>query len=107
VSRKTPSLTRGRSISIGPDIVAIFCGRSYPSRCATGHLGPLVASAAEELGQLVLQRLLDDQPSTEPTDLLDRISKLAGISDQRVEVVAQPVARDYSRTHLGVPPALS
>jgi hypothetical protein len=70
-------------------------------------LRPLIAGAAEELAQLILERLLDDQPGTKPTDLLDRITKLAGTSDQRIELVAQPLARDYSRTHPGVPPASS
>ena len=46
-------------------------------------LGALVAGAAEELGQLVLERLLDDQPGAKPTDLLDRIRQLTGITDQR------------------------
>jgi hypothetical protein len=71
------------------------------------RLGPLVPLPAEELGQLLLQRLLNDQPRAEPTNLLDRIRKHAGASDQRVELVAQPPARGYSRSHLGVPPALS
>jgi hypothetical protein len=101
------SLTLGRSISIGPDVVAIFCGRSYPVAMRDRRLRPLVAGAAEELAQLVLERLLDDQPGAQPTDLLDRITKLARTSDQRVELMAQPLARDYSRTHLGVPPASS
>jgi len=43
-----------------------------------GRLGPLIAGEAVELGQLVLERLLDDQPGAEPTDLLDRIYELAG-----------------------------
>jgi hypothetical protein len=69
--------------------------------------GPLIPLAAKELGQLILQRLLDDQPRAKPTDLLDRIGELAGIHDQCIKLVAQPLARDYSRTHLGVPPASS
>src|SRR5579875_1095926 len=67
--------------------------------------GPLIASATEELRQLILERLLDDQPRAEPTDLLDRIPKLASVPDQRIELLAQPLARGYSRSHLGVPPA--
>src|SRR5437588_8748927 len=59
------------------------------------RLRPLVAGAAEELGQLVLERLLDDQPGTEPTDLLDRITKPAATSDPRVELKAQPLTQHY------------
>ena len=42
------------------------------------------------------------QPGAEPTNLLDRIRQLAGSTDQRVELMAPPLARGHSRTNLGV-----
>jgi hypothetical protein len=36
-------------------------------------LAALIAPAAEELGDLVLQRLLQDQPGSQPPDRLDRV----------------------------------
>jgi len=63
----------------------------------------LVALAAEELGQLLLERLLQDQPGAEAADRLDRIVLVAGAGDDLLELAAQPLARDYAR-HQGVPP---
>src|SRR5439155_9718416 len=62
-----------------------------------------VALPAEELRQLLLERLLQDQPSTEPADRLDRIILIANTGNNIGELAAQPLTRDYAR-HQGVPP---
>jgi hypothetical protein len=64
---------------------------------------PLVALPPQELGQLLLERLLQDQPRTEPADRLDRIILVANTGNKIMELAAQPLARDYAR-HQGVPP---
>src|SRR5262249_9314062 len=63
----------------------------------------LVALAAKELAQLLLERLLQDQPRAEPADRLDRIELVTGTSHDLVELAAQPLTRGYAR-HPGVPP---
>src|SRR5205814_8888697 len=74
--------TRGRRDLLRPLI---------PIAMRDRRLAPLVAGAAQKLGQLILQRLLEDQPRTEPADLLDRIGKLTGIGDHGVQLVTQPL----------------
>ncbi len=64
---------------------------------------PLVALPPEELAQLLLERLLQDQPRAETTNRFDRIVLLADTGDDLVELAAQPLARDYAR-HQRVPP---
>jgi hypothetical protein len=67
--------------------------------------GALITAAAEKLCDLVLQRLLQNQPGTEAPDRLDRII-LAGHSGQHlIQLVAKPLARGYL-LHAGVPPSL-
>jgi hypothetical protein len=68
-----------------------------------GLAATLVTLAAEEVGQLLLQRLLQDQPRAEPADRLDRVQLLAGTTDHVFELTAQPLTRGYAR-HPGVPP---
>jgi len=63
----------------------------------------LVALATEEVGQLFLERLLQDQPGAEAADRLDRIVFVACTGDDLLELAAQPLTRDYAR-HQGVPP---
>jgi hypothetical protein len=63
----------------------------------------LVALPTEKLGQLLLERLLQDQPRTQPADRLDRIILLADTGNDLLELAAQPLTRDYAR-HQGVPP---
>src|SRR5664280_691863 len=66
--------------------------------------GTLIAPPTEELCDLVLQRLLQDQPCSQPADRLDRIL-LAGDSGQHlIQLVAKPLARGYL-LHAGVPPS--
>lgn len=63
----------------------------------------LVPLPAEELAQLLLQRLLQDQPRAKPADRLNRILLVANTGNQIVELAAQPLTRGYAR-HQGVPP---
>jgi hypothetical protein len=68
-------------------------------------LGTLISSTAEELGDLVLQRLLRDQPRSQAANCLDPVV-LAGHTGQRViQFRAKPLARGYL-LHAGVPPSL-
>ena len=64
-----------------------------------------VALAAQELGHLVLEGLLQDQPRPNARDRLDRIVVLTDAGQNLIELAAQPLARDYLR-HAGVPPML-
>src|SRR5215210_3703449 len=64
-----------------------------------------IALAAEELGHLVFERLLHDQPRAGARDRLDRIVALGDAVQNLIELAAQPLARDYLR-HAGVPPML-
>jgi hypothetical protein len=75
---------------------------------AVGHrlLGALIAPPTEDLADLVLQRLLQDQPSAEPADRLDRIDVLADPFQRLIKLPAKPLAGGYSR-HAGVPPSAS
>src|SRR3954451_25101460 len=68
-------------------------------------VGARVALAAEELGQLVLERLLHDQPRAQARDRFDRIIVLCDTGQHLIELAAQPLTRDYLR-HAGVPPML-
>ena len=86
-------------------------GRHHPPRLiavAVAHrlLGALIAHAAEELGHLVLERLLQDQPRAQPTDPLERIGLAVDAGQHLIELAAKPLARGYSR-HAGVPPSAS
>ena len=56
-----------------------------------------MATAAEELGHLLLQRLLQDQPRSQPADQLHRILLCADASQRVTELGAKPLARGYSR----------
>jgi hypothetical protein len=69
-------------------------------------IGALVAIPADERGDLVLQRLLQDQPRAKPRDRLDRVLFLGDAVQDIVKLAAQPVARDYL-LHAGVPPSAS
>ena len=69
-------------------------------------LGSLIADTAEELGHLVLERLLQDQPRAQPPDPLDRIGLAVDAGQHIIELAAKPLARGYSR-HAGVPPSAS
>jgi hypothetical protein len=40
---------------------------------ADGFLAALISSAAQEVADLILERLLKDQPRSQPTDRLNRI----------------------------------
>ena len=63
----------------------------------------LVALPAEELAQLLLERLLQDQSRAETTNRLDRIILVANTGNDLVQLATQPLTRDYAR-HPGVPP---
>jgi hypothetical protein len=83
-------------------------GRHGPPRLvavAVAHrlVGSLVADAPEELGHLVLERLLQDQPRAQPPDPLKRIGLTVDAGQHVIELAAKPLARGYSR-HAGVPP---
>src|SRR5579872_1616007 len=65
----------------------------------------LIAAAAEELADLVLQRLLQDQPGTETADRLDRVLLAADTLQHLIQLAAKPLARGYL-LHAGVPPSL-
>jgi hypothetical protein len=58
--------------------------------------GALIAGAAEELGQLLLERLLEDQPGAEAAHRLDRIDLIADAPEGRVELRAHALGRDYA-----------
>src|SRR4051812_27178384 len=73
---------------------------------AHGIGGALVAAPAEELGDLVLQGLLQDQPRTEAAGQLNRIGLALDAGQQLIELAAKPLARDYL-LHAGVPPSAS
>src|SRR5271165_5528970 len=66
--------------------------------------GALIAPAAEKLGDLVLQRLLQDQPGTETTDRLNRVLIAANTGQHHVQFRAEPLDRGYL-LHAGVPPS--
>src|SRR5947209_4984805 len=68
--------------------------------------GALVAAAAEELGHLLLERLLQDQPRSEAANHLHRILLLADTGQRFIELSAKPLARGYL-LHAGVPPSAS
>ena len=61
--------------------------------------GPLVAVAAEELGDLGLQRGLHQQLRAEPGDLLQDLRQMLVLSEQLVDVAADAVGRGYSVWH--------
>ena len=67
-------------------------------------LRALIARSAEELRDLVLERLLQDQPRAQPTDPLNRIKLAVDTGQHLIELAAKPLARGYSR-HAGVPPS--
>jgi len=61
-----------------------------------GLAGALVAGPTEEVGELLLERLLEDQPGAEAADRLDRILLLADALDGGVELRAEALGRDYA-----------
>src|ERR1700678_4056566 len=65
----------------------------------------LIAAAAEELADLVLQCLLQNQPGTETPDDLDRVLLAADPGQHLIQFRAEPLARGYL-LHAGVPPSL-
>jgi hypothetical protein len=54
----------------------------------------------------VLERLPQDQPRTQPTDPLHRISLTVNASHHTIKLAAKPLTRDHSR-HASVPPSAS
>ena len=62
-----------------------------------GLFGALVASTAEELRHLVLERLLQDQPRAEAADRIQGILIAADTGQHFSELSAKPLARGYSR----------
>ncbi|MGH2865463.1 MAG: hypothetical protein ACRDJX_09480 [Solirubrobacteraceae bacterium] len=67
--------------------------------------GALITPAAEELRDLVLQRLLKDQPCSQPPDRLDRILLPVDTGQHLIQLAAKSLARGYL-LHAGVPPSL-
>jgi hypothetical protein len=61
--------------------------------------GPLVAVAAEELGDLGLQRGLHQQLRAEPGHLFQDLRKLPVLAEQLVDPGADTVSRGYSIWH--------
>src|SRR6266540_2563525 len=66
--------------------------------CA-GAVAARVALTAEELGDLGLQRGLQDQPCAEARDVLEHLAQAAVLGEQRVDLVADPLGRRYSCWH--------
>src|ERR1017187_6417562 len=60
-----------------------------------GLPGALIAPAAEELSDLILERLLQDQPGTKPPDRLDRVLLAANTGQHHIQFRAEPLARGY------------
>jgi hypothetical protein len=85
-------------------------GAGFGEPVAVDHLptalGALIASAADEIGDLVLQRPLEDQPRAEPGDRLDRVLFLTDAVQDIIKLAAQPLAGGYL-LHAGVPPSAS
>ena len=63
-----------------PGFVAVAIARR-----ARDIIGALIALATEELGHLLLECLLQDQPRTQPRDRLDRIVVLTDPGQHRIE----------------------
>jgi hypothetical protein len=79
--------------------------RFVPVAVADSLLRALIAAAAEKFADLILQRLLQDQPGTKATDRLDRIPLGADSRERLIQFRAKPLARGYL-LHAGVPPSL-
>jgi hypothetical protein len=86
--RPRGGLHRGRAVAVAASRAGIL-----GARCS------LVAGTAEELGYLRLQRGLDDQPSTEASDLLEHVDQVTVTGEQRVDLVADPPGGRYSSGH--------
>jgi hypothetical protein len=56
-----------------------------PVAVADRLLGTLVAAATEELRDLVLERLLQDQPCSQPPDRLDRVLLVADTGQHLIQ----------------------
>src|SRR5215211_4254107 len=81
-------LERPRGRLHGRRLVAVAVDR--------GLAGAPVAGPTEEVGELLLERLLEDQPGAEAADRLDRILLLADALDGGVELRAEALGRDYA-----------
>ncbi len=64
----------------------------------------LIAPAAEELRDLVLQRLLQNQTRSQATDHLHRVLLPVDTSQDLLQLSAKPLTRGYL-LHAGVPPS--
>ncbi len=58
--------------------------------------GALIAGAAEVLGHLVLERLLEDQPGAEAADRFNRIDFLVDAVEGGLELAPQALRRGYA-----------
>jgi hypothetical protein len=98
-------VTHSRALELDRATRRAHPARLVPVAVRDRLLGALVARSPEELGHLVLERLLQDQPRSQPADRLHRIVVLADTGQRFIELCAKPLARGYSR-HAGVPPSL-
>jgi hypothetical protein len=68
------------------------------ARPGAGPVAAGVAFAAEELGDLSLQRGLQDQPGAQPGDVLDDLAEVTvRVSEQGVDLGTDAVGGRYSR----------
>jgi hypothetical protein len=82
------SRTRGRSSSTAP--LVVFTMRALVAVAVGERLsGTLVASPPEELGDLVLERLLEDQRGADAADGLDRVGLSLDAVEHLVELTAE------------------
>src|ERR1035437_6348397 len=79
--------------------------RLIPIAVADGFLAALISSAAQEVADLILERLLKDQPRSQPTGRLNRILLAVDPGQHLIQFYAKFLARDYL-LHAGVPPSL-
>ena len=75
-----------------------------PVAVADRLLGTLIAPTAEELRDLVLQRLLQDQPGSQTANHLHRVLLPIDTGQHLIQFRAEPLARGYL-LHAGVPPS--
>src|ERR1700735_4766316 len=68
-------------------------------------LSTLIPPTAEKLSHLVLERLPQDQPRSQPPNRLNRVLLLADTGQDLIQLLAKPLARGYL-LHAGVPPSL-
>src|SRR6266581_812057 len=91
---------RTRETKVSPR--SATCGTPYsiaPSAVRTRRRPVLVVAAAHRLGDLGLQRLLDDLPDGELDQFAPRVALSDALGQQLVELLACPLRGRYSRLH--------